>query len=291
MWKPDYYRNSVSTGDQRFFRTSGEEYLYGLPLFVLDSGLSRWIPGLFCHRRKSRLFSVELITSGNARFIQNERSHTVEPGEVFLVHKDQDQRFEPGPAGYLHKRMVIMDGIMLDMMLHSLGLHNRDVIRIPDPMILIRLIKRINCVIGTGSADTPWLLSQLAYQVLLELGKAAAHTRVPDEVARALRYMDANLQKNLTLSEVAIETGISMYHFSRVFQKSMNCPPISFFIRQKMEYAKTLLANTSMLIKEIATILGYEDPFYFTAQFRKHTGFPPRTFRNNSGPANDHRRQ
>jgi AraC family transcriptional regulator, transcriptional activator of pobA len=55
-------------------------------------------------------------------------------------------------------------------------------------------------------------------------------------------------------------------------------PPFHVFHRQKIAFAKNLLADTSLLVKEIAALLGFEDPFYFSAQFRKHVGLSPRTY-------------
>jgi AraC family transcriptional regulator, arabinose operon regulatory protein len=49
--------------------------------------------------------------------------------------------------------------------------------------------------------------------------------------------------------------------------------------RQKIAFAKNLLSDTTLLVKEIAAILGFEDPFYFSAQFRKHVGTSPSAYR------------
>ncbi|MDD6735853.1 MAG: AraC family transcriptional regulator [Clostridiales bacterium] len=46
-----------------------------------------------------------------------------------------------------------------------------------------------------------------------------------------------------------------------------------------MERAKLLLSDTSVKIGEIAELLGYEDSFYFSNVFKKHTGLSPRSYR------------
>jgi AraC family transcriptional regulator, arabinose operon regulatory protein len=119
----------------------------------------------------------------------------------------------------------------------------------------------------------------LAYEILLELGQSGMKTHIPLEVARALSYMSSNINRNMSLEEIAQASGVSMFHFSRMFQKSMQHSPMSFFFQQKMTLAQTLLKNTELLIKEIAVFLGYDDPFYFSARFRKFTGHSPREYR------------
>ena len=54
--------------------------------------------------------------------------------------------------------------------------------------------------------------------------------------------------------------------------------PIQFLISQRINYAKNLLQNKSMPIKEIAILCGYQNQLYFSNDFRKHTGLSPREF-------------
>jgi transcriptional regulator GlxA family with amidase domain len=48
---------------------------------------------------------------------------------------------------------------------------------------------------------------------------------------------------------------------------------------ERLNRARQLLGWTSLSIKEIAAEVGYHDPFYFSARFRKHLGKSPRAFR------------
>lgn len=45
--------------------------------------------------------------------------------------------------------------------------------------------------------------------------------------------------------------------------------------------SKRLLVHTNMIIKEIAYIIGFEEPLHFSSFFKKHTGISPTDFRNN----------
>lgn len=46
-----------------------------------------------------------------------------------------------------------------------------------------------------------------------------------------------------------------------------------------MERAKELLADTSMTNGEIAELLGYKDPLYFSRAFKKYVGKSPNAYR------------
>ena len=54
--------------------------------------------------------------------------------------------------------------------------------------------------------------------------------------------------------------------------------PIQFLISQRINYAKNLLQNKSIPIKEVAALCGYQNQLYFSNDFRKHTGCSPREF-------------
>lgn len=56
--------------------------------------------------------------------------------------------------------------------------------------------------------------------------------------------------------------------------------PNDYFLNIKITEARNLLLGYSGLqIKEIALHLGFEDPYYFSRLFKKHTGFPPGKYR------------
>ncbi len=87
-------------------------------------------------------------------------------------------------------------------------------------------------------------------------------------VRRAIGFMNRNLNRKLTLREIAAETGYS---------------PLSYFSHLKIVKATEFLDYTSGKIKEISFALGYSDPYYFTKDFKKKMGLSPRQYRNRTG--------
>jgi AraC-like DNA-binding protein len=274
-----YLANSYVAGNNRFWPCSHEAFLKNLPLIPTMSGYSWWKKEDSFSRVNSETFSVELVVAGDARYVQNKREYIVEPGQVFLVHKGKNNEFTTGPAGFLHKRMVIMEGVMLAIVLRSLGLLDADVVTCKNPLHLIAQIKRLNRAMSNQGPGSSWELSLQAYGILLEVGQSIQQSSYPPEISKALTYMSLNINRNLSLEEISRASGVSMYHFSRMFHKSMNAPPMTFFFQQKMQLAKSLLLDTNLLIKEIATLAGFDDPFYFSTQFSSFFGVSPREFR------------
>lgn len=99
-------------------------------------------------------------------------------------------------------------------------------------------------------------------------------------VRRAINYLGKNLNKKLTLNQLANEVGYSPTYFTTLFKKETNYSPISYFSHLKIVNACELLDYTNMKVKEISFHLGYSDPYYFTKDFKKKMGLSPRNYRN-----------
>lgn len=103
----------------------------------------------------------------------------------------------------------------------------------------------------------------------------------PNKLRRALEFISDKLeqQQGIALEVVAQEVGMSRYHFSRVFKESMGLSPINYIVRQRIERAKKLLAETDLPIADIALQAGFSGQSHFTTFFSKLVGLTPRSFR------------
>ena len=99
-----------------------------------------------------------------------------------------------------------------------------------------------------------------------------------DPVDRSIMFMQKNICKNLRILDFAKYVSLSESHFSMIFRNKTGSSPLDYFINLKMQEAIRLLTNQSLKIKEVAYLLGYNDPYYFTRIFTKHIGSSPSSF-------------
>lgn len=97
--------------------------------------------------------------------------------------------------------------------------------------------------------------------------------------SKVIHYMQENLEKNLSLDQLATYFKYSPSHFSMLFQKETGVSPINYFIRLKIQKACQYIALTNLKLNEIATKLGFEEPAYFTRIFTKIMGVSPSAYR------------
>lgn len=251
------------------------------PLLIQCAGYARWQEGVEFSRTDSATTWIEFVQAGNVCLSQNGREHIVQAGEVYVLRKGRDHRYVTGPSGIVLKRFVCLDGVALDYYLQTLGLWTRDHLFLQDPKPFQCLLKGITQLLSKASENDRHLDIQqrcFAYQMLLELGRAQ-HPAVPPKIERALAFMHANLHRPLVRRDICRHIGMSRSHFNRVFSEYMHCSPMAYFARQKFSWAARLLQTTSLSIKEVAQKSGFNDPLYFSSQFKQHFSLSPRAYR------------
>lgn len=97
---------------------------------------------------------------------------------------------------------------------------------------------------------------------------------------RALEYIDTNYdQETLSLNSVSEEVGVSANYFSAIFSQGMESTFVEYVTAKRMEKARKLLKSTDKSSGEIAMLVGYKDPHYFSFVFKKNQGMSPREYR------------
>jgi AraC-like DNA-binding protein len=96
---------------------------------------------------------------------------------------------------------------------------------------------------------------------------------------RVTEYIQQNLDKDLTLAELAALLYMSPYHFARLFKCSTGVPPHRFVVRQRIARARAFLAKQEPSIAQISQMVGFRTPSHFTTVFRRVTGITPRGYR------------
>ena len=100
-----------------------------------------------------------------------------------------------------------------------------------------------------------------------------------DEVQRGIDYIEANLDAEIELAEVARRAGISQWHFQRIFKALTNETLKTYIRSRRLANALDKLANTRERILEIALASGFETQESFTRAFKLAFGVTPASYR------------
>ena len=101
-----------------------------------------------------------------------------------------------------------------------------------------------------------------------------------DIINVVIHYFDENIERRLTLKEIADFSGLSQSWLSTIFKERTGHSPLNYFNFMKIRKACTLLDNTDMKLNQISLKLGIDDQYYFSRLFSHIMGVSPKAYRN-----------
>ena len=96
------------------------------------------------------------------------------------------------------------------------------------------------------------------------------------QVRQAIDYVQAHLDQDLSLAQIAAAISISPTYFSRLFKRATGSSPHQYVIQQRVERAKELLKTTDLAIANVALQVGFSSQSHLTQHFRRLTGVTPK---------------
>ena len=97
------------------------------------------------------------------------------------------------------------------------------------------------------------------------------HTEYIARINKTLDYIESNLEKSMTLEELAEVANFSKFHFNRIFHSIVGETPFQFILRVRMERAATLIiTHKKASISEIAHKSGFSEISIFSRNFRNY---------------------
>ncbi|QGZ93726.1 helix-turn-helix domain-containing protein [Terricaulis silvestris] len=103
----------------------------------------------------------------------------------------------------------------------------------------------------------------------------ADHSRL----RRVLDYISDNLEEKITLEQLAHVARLSVFHFGRMFTRTIGVSPSRYVSRMRLEQAMAELAIGKLPLAEIALKAGFSSQASFTRAFHRATGVTPGEYR------------
>jgi len=95
-----------------------------------------------------------------------------------------------------------------------------------------------------------------------------------------LDYINANLYRNVKISEIADVFGYNPKYLSHLFLEIKGVPLKQYILNQKVESANFMLSDSDKTVTQIAGELGFSDVHNFARAYKKVTGLTPSEYRN-----------
>lgn len=144
-------------------------------------------------------------------------------------------------------------------------------------------LQELECLDMVGHAVTASELKHYMTEILrasLDWRDSLSGSQIRRLLKQAASYIDRHFtEPDLSLNRIAREVNVSANYLSAVFSQEMGRTLTEYITGRRMERARELLRNTDQRSSEVALSVGYRDPRYFSALFKKRHGCTPRDYR------------
>jgi AraC-like DNA-binding protein len=218
------------------------------------------------------------ITSAN--FTQHIEANDILMIPKGLAHQYQADRNQPWSIYWVH-----MDGHLYVQFMDIIGLSKSNLkIKVLNPGQIKQEFEQLMDTRHQGYQLNSFVLAanilKKIFSLLTVQLPATQLTQQKDFNLVAFNaFLEENITKQLSLDEMAMYMGFSKFHFAKKFQFATGISPVKYFLEIKIQHACGLLDRSSKPIKDVAAILGYEDPYYFSRLFKNVMGLSPKQYR------------
>jgi len=224
--------------------------------------------------------------SGKGELQLADQSFKIGRGSAVLIppnhpHVYFADRKDPWSIFWVH-----FSGTQVDKVLDLLNVNaTSPVIHVPDTVLVVKAFEDVYACLNYNFSEAGlFAMSSKLMNLFSEirLHRGHAHPRrqaAEDSVMATISFMRKHLDMNISLDELAKQSGQSIPYYCRRFKERTDHPPMTYFLQLKVQKACELLVQTDLSVKEVAEQLGYKDPYYFSRLFKKVQGCPPSQYR------------
>lgn len=260
------------------------------PLIVTSCGTYRLktVKRLPTWRPKGRLdYQLLYIVSGKGHFYFKGEDRVVYAGRMVLIQPRHEQHYEYFGEDKPEVYWVHFTGSDVKNILRSYNIPMDDPIFYSGASstysyLFKEMINELqNCKTGYEDLLTMYLRQIfLLVQRTRQEERPTVSTYIQEEMEFARRYFNEHYNEPISIQEYAESRNMSVCYFQRNFKQIVKHTPMQYLLTIRVNNAASLLETTDYSMAEIAAIVGYEDPLYFSRLFRKIKGVSPRDYRN-----------
>jgi AraC family transcriptional regulator len=281
---------------------------------LLESSLERGWPGLFAERRAHPAGALQPFTppfTEVSLLIRGVATVTRQAGGVY-----QQTLADPGtiwlsPAG-LREEFTVISTDLAEVMHLYLPAKPFAALAIDDPALATAellycagfrdpLIEQIvEVILGEMRSETPSgriLVQSVAHSLTarllhryssLSLSLPPTKLKRPQldsrRLQRVLAFIEAHIETDITVAQLAAAARLSEFHFSRAFKATTDRSPYRYVSDRRLSHARWLLTETDRSLADIADACQFSSPGNFSRAFQRAAGMTPAKYRAAHGP-------
>lgn len=259
------------------------------PLFVGSAGTYHLFtrPRLPTHRPRGRLdYQLLYVASGKAHFYFHGKEEIVTAGNMVLYRPKEEQRYYYYGIDQTEVYWVHFTGNNVKNILRKYGFpEHTHVIHSGTSLDYKRIYLQMIQELKLAKPHYEEVLIHYLNLLFIMIGRLqgkklrSKSTFLMDEMDQSVAYFHANYHRTISIEDYARDHGMSVSWFIRNFKDYTGTTPTQYLLSLRISNAQSLMESTAYNITEIARIVGYDNPLYFSRLFKKQCGVSPTEFR------------
>lgn len=263
--------------------------------YVLDNTLSEFyviVAGYEqCAKDKSMIgplvrshFVIHYCLSGKGQFKIEKQEYEIQENDMFFIPVDTKISYKPDendPWTYL---WIEVNGSAAQALFQKAGFtketpvfHDKE-----------QKLKEIFCSLleSMEGKSNDLIASAKVYQLLFEIiqnrsnEKKEIQHETKDVIKKICSYINENYTRStLTTASIAKHFFMNEAYLSRIFKKQTGFTITRYIYDIRMQKARLLLLSGRLNVQEVAYSVGFNDPLYFSKQFKKYSHLTPSKYK------------
>ncbi len=234
---------------------------------------------------------INYVKKGNCILHLENESISFNENEMMIICSNVEHTFEAGSEGTTLMQLEFLPEIFSRFNPHAqdetgeltpvtiFSEENR-LIKIVNNVRIMRAVQRIVNEMNLKNKYYQYLVVMYYAELLILIYRYMDESSLPictnESLKKAISYIRMNYQTDISISDVAGQTGVGERYLRKLFAQHLNLSPLDYLNQIRINKAIELLRNTEMSIKEICFICGFKSPQYFSRVFKQQMGITPR---------------
>lgn len=253
------------------------------PLRVVCGGCEHCASNYQISRQDFPFFCIEFVVHGQGSLELKGQTYALQPGAVFSYGPDMPHGMACKPAMPMVKYFVDFMGTEASRMLTRWELAPGSIKQVTN---IAPVADIFDTLIGTGasmSQHVDQLCSLLLECLMIRcadnlIACGGRDARARATYQRCVNYIANHIEDIRSVEQAAKACHIDQAYLCRLFRRFGQYSPYQQILRLRMRSAAQKLMESGRLIKEVASEMGFEDPYHFSRVFKKVYEMPPEKF-------------
>lgn len=258
-------------------------------LHALFTGHSQTPPGHQVGPKVFDYFLIHYVQSGKGVFVCGDREFALSGGDSFIIEPGKLVAYTSDASDPWRYRWLAFQGRDARALLERTGISwSAPIVRHPEgngmAAYMEHILKQFAGRAGGDLKVKGYLLLMMGeLEETLRPGarqETEALSKIERHVRQVAHQLTTQYAEPISIERLAESLGYSRAYFSKMFKKYNHVTPVTFLLHLRMSKARQLLRErTELTIEQIAYSVGFNDPLYFSKQFKRFYGMSPRAYR------------